>query len=193
MNKNWLAILSLLMTVLLIISTFLFWQDKNIEFIYYNILFFIILLFIAATNRRFNLGGPVLLALLLLVLMHLSGGLIMIDGIRLYDVSLGPLPFDKIHHFVIGMVFAFLTASLFIDALRWKISKPRLFFFFVILAALGFGAIVEIFELIGVTLFHSSGVGDYFNNATDLVADLLGAAAGAAIMLYINGKKVKFF
>jgi len=192
MNRNCLAVMSLLMTIVLIGSTILFWQSRNIEFIYYNILFFIILLFIVTTNRRLNLGVPVLLALSLLVVMHLSAGLLHIDGLRLYDVSFGPLPFDKIHHFVLGSIFAFLTASLFIDTLEWKVKKPRLFFFFVILAALGFGALVEILEFAGFAVFHSPGVGDYVNNATDLVADLFGAAFGAMIMLWIkNGKNLR--
>ncbi|VVB81724.1 Uncharacterised protein [uncultured archaeon] len=192
MNKKWLALLALVMTVILIVSTILFWQDKNIEFIYYNILFFIILSFIVVTNRRLNLGVPVLLALSMLIIIHLSGGLIPVDGARLYDASFGPLPFDKIHHFVLGLVFAFLTASLFIDTLEWKLRKPKLFFFFILLAALGFGSLVEIFEFAGVTFLHSPGVGDYFNNATDLVADLFGAATGAIIMLLIkNGKDLR--
>lgn len=184
--------MSLLMAVILIVSTILFWQSRNIEFIYYNALFFIILLFIVVTNRRLNLGVPVLLALSLLIIMHLSGGLIPVNGARLYDFSFGPLPFDKIHHFVLGLVFAFLTASLFIDTLKWKVAKPKLFFFFIILAALGFGAVVEILEFVGVAVFHSPNVGDYFNNATDLVADLFGAAFGAMIMLLIkNGKNIR--
>ncbi len=192
MNRKCLAVVSLLMTIVLIGSTILFWQNKNVEFVYYNALFFIILLFIVTTNRRLHLGVPVLLALSLLVVMHLSAGLLHIDGLRLYDISVGPLHFDKIHHFVLGSVFAFLTASLFIDALEWKVSKPRLFFFFVVLAALGFGALVEILEFAGFAVFHSPGVGDYVNNATDLVADLFGAAFGAIIMLLVkNGKNLR--
>lgn len=192
MNKSCLALMSLLITVILIVSTILFWQSKNVEFIYYNVLFFLILLFIFFTQRKLNLGVPVLIGLSLLVVMHLSGGLLNIEGLRLYDVSIGPLPFDKIHHFVLGLVFAFLTVSLFIDTLKWKVNKPRLFFFFVLLAALGFGALVEIFEFAGVVFLHSPNVGDYANNATDLVADLFGAAAGAIIMLMMNhGKNIR--
>ncbi|MBW2969577.1 DUF2238 domain-containing protein [Candidatus Woesearchaeota archaeon] len=189
MKTNFVSIVALLMTVVLIVSTVIFWQAKNIEFIYYNILFFIMLVFIVCTQRRLHLGIPVLIGFSVLFIMHLSGGLVVIGNTRLYDMVFKFLPFDKIHHFVLGLVFSFLTVSLFVDVKKWRHKKRALFFFFVVLAALGFGAVVEIMEFVGVMFLGSPGVGDYANNAADLVADLFGAAAGAVIMMLMNNDK----
>jgi hypothetical protein len=52
---------------------------------------------------------------------------------------------------------------------------------------MGGGAVVEIAELIGSTLSDVS-VGDYANNALDLVANAVGAAVGVAVLLVIRGQ-----
>ena len=56
---------------------------------------------------------------------------------------------------------------------------------FTFLVTMGGGAVVEIAELIGSTLSDVS-VGDYANNAFDLVANAVGALLGVILLLFIK-------
>jgi hypothetical protein len=53
------------------------------------------------------------------------------------------------------------------------------------LVVMGGGAVVEIAELIGSTMSGVS-VGDYANNALDLVANATGATVGVALVLWFE-------
>ena len=51
----------------------------------------------------------------------------------------------------------------------------------VVLAVTGVGALNEIFELGAVVFTGSTGVGGYYNNALDLIFNLIGAIIGVMI------------
>lgn len=63
-----------------------------------------------------------------------------------------------------------------------------------ILIALGIGAINELVELGAVVFFGAAeGVGDYMNNAIDIVFNLIGASiACVVIWVHYEKKKLKF-
>ena len=50
--------------------------------------------------------------------------------------------------------------------------------------ALGLGALYEIIELFGVSVLGNQEVGDYMNNALDLVFDFLGAILGGLVISF---------
>jgi hypothetical protein len=56
------------------------------------------------------------------------------------------------------------------------------------LVVMGGGAVVEIAELIGSTI-GGVNVGDYANNALDLAANAVGAAAGVAVVWRMDSRQ----
>jgi hypothetical protein len=56
------------------------------------------------------------------------------------------------------------------------------------LVVMGGGAVVEIAELIGATL-SDVNVGDYANNALDLVANGVGAVVGVAVIRWLEARR----
>jgi len=189
-EKRVMTFLAILITVIIAVSTFVFWRNENTEFVYYNMLFVILFVMFLFANRRLKFRIPVIASLGVVMLMHLSGGLVYIGGTRLYDIPLGPIHYDNLLHLAMGIVFAFISLNLFHRVHSWRDSHPGAFFSFIVLVTLGFGALVEIAEFIGVAFLGAPGVGDYANNARDLVFDMLGAIVGATIMLvWKNGRK----
>ena len=94
-------------------------------------------------------------------------------------------------HFICYVVFALFVYAIIKKALTftsYKYSKIVLFFV-VVLVSEGIGAVNEIIELSTVVFFHSTGVGNYFNNALDLVFNIIGAFVGAWIAITFDKKK----
>lgn len=113
---------------------------------------------------------------------NMLGGVILIDGTTLYLVNvLGPIGFDKVFHFTAaaGLSLAAWEAVERVtgpDAPRGPSGLPLI----VWLTVMGGGAVVEIGEFIGASVGEVN-VGDYANNAMDLVANGLGALLGTAL------------
>jgi len=79
----------------------------------------------------------------------------------------------------------FFVYSVVKNSLKENISKGMTLFIIVLIAE-GIGAINEIIELSTVVFFHTQGVGNYYNNALDLVFNLIGAMLGSIIILNTN-------
>lgn len=117
-------------------------------------------------------------AVSLVGLGNMLGGVLLVDGVPLYTADvIGSLKYDKIYH---------AAASGAMVVIAWEAMKRWAgvgydfggLLLMTFLVVMGGGAIVEIAELIGSTLSDVS-VGDYYNNALDLVAN----GAGAAIVI----------
>lgn len=122
-------------------------------------------------------------AVSLVGLFNMLGGVILVDGQALYLAEvLGPIRYDKVFHALAAMAFAPVAWE---AAKRW--SGPGYhrggLLMFTWLVVMGGGAVVEIAELIG-TAISDVNVGDYGNNALDLVANAVGAAAGVFAVLW---------
>ncbi len=120
-------------------------------------------------------------AVSLVGLGNMAGGVLLVDGVPLYTAALiGDLRYDKIFH---------VLASVALTIVAWEAMKRWAgdgyhhggLLLYTWLVAMGGGAVVEIAELIGSTLSNVS-VGDYGNNALDLVANALGATVGIALV-----------
>jgi uncharacterized membrane protein YjdF len=116
---------------------------------------------------------------------HLAGGLIGLDGDRvLYNAVLAPhLRYDNVVHF-----FGFGVAGV----AAWEALAPRLASrdvgplaagITVWLFGMGIGALNEVVEFAVALNVEESNVGGYLNTGRDLVANMLGAASGALVVV----------
>ena len=174
----------------LLIFTFLAIFEKNYEFLFYILILVLVILVLILYHKKLYLTYPLLVGLTLVGFLHLIGGFVFVKGIRLYDISF--LPFFKYDNLI------HLSASFSITCLAYNMLNPHLdpqvkhdrFLFSLLLLALacGFGALNEVLELGAVVFFHASAqVGGYFNNALDLVFNLIGALL-ACLWIYSHKK-----
>lgn len=121
--------------------------------------------------RHVELPWMLLLFIELGILMHFAGGLLVIDGQRLYDHFALGIRYDKYVHFTNALVAAASVDTIFArKRLRLSGLRPLV----ILLAVLGMGAIIEILEYwVAVTVPHN-GVGDYDNNMQDLIGNFTG-------------------
>jgi len=182
----------------LVLFGFLFVGSRNLEFLAYEgvILFFMGL--IALTDQKVLYPNGLLWSLTLWAQLHLAGGGFLLGGEKLYGRILVPLVGDPYHIFRYDQLVHILGFGV-CTLLAWHLLRPFLkkpdspprggLAFLVVLAGLGFGAINEIVEFSSTVVLAKTGVGDYVNNALDLVADLLGALLALAWMR-LKGRRV---
>jgi hypothetical protein len=116
---------------------------------------------------------------------NMLGGVLLIDGQPLYMTPVvGPILYDKVFH---------AAAAAALTILAWDAMKRWVgvgyhrggIVLFTWLVVMGGGAVVEIAEFIGSSLSDVS-VGDYTNNALDLVANATGAAVALPIVVWLD-------
>jgi len=191
-NKNWLI---LIFTIFYLIAfTFNAFAQHNFEFLYYTILMTALIYIIVAVNKQLHLAFFILVNLSILGFLHLLGGNFYLANIRLYDffVVQGVIRYDNIIH-TYGTFIATLTLySLFSDFIDKRVKQqPSIFSFMLVLMATGIGAANEVLEFFAVVFLGAQEqVGGYFNNALDLVFNILGSIlACVVIYIYQNWQK----
>jgi putative membrane protein len=123
--------------------------------------------------------------LLQLVLMgHLAGRFVVVDGTPLYIAEVLGVGGDKIVHTFNSLVAASFVL-VFFRLLDLKLRGWE--GFVVVMVVAGAGAIIEIIEYVGVVVLPSTHVGSYANNAQDLIANLFGAFVGWGVTRLIIG------
>ena len=167
---------------LLVVFGTVFLLKKNYEFVIYIGVIIACLALITLTFFRVAYSTVTLLGLTIWSLLHMAGGGVYINGVRLYDIILIPLSqtypilrYDQVVH-----TFGFAAATLTMFDLLRPLLKENLRHFIalsivVIMAGLGVGAFNEIVEAIVAATVPQAGVGGYVNTALDLIADLIGA------------------
>lgn len=129
-------------------------------------------------------------AVSLVGLGNMLGGVLLIDGQPLYTTPvLGPVMYDKVFHAVAA---AAMTVLAWEAMKRWSgVGGHRGgLILFTWLVVMGGGAVVEIAEFIGSSLSDVS-VGDYTNNALDLVANATGAAIALPIVVWLDERATR--
>ena len=122
-------------------------------------------------------------AVSLVGLGNMIGGVILVGDQPLYIAEvLGPIRYDKVFHSMAGgaMMIPAWEAMKFWAGDGFHRGGLLLWTW---LAVMGGGAVVEIAELIGSAL-SDVDVGDYGNNALDLVANGVGAVVGVGFVLW---------
>jgi len=167
-------------------------SDNN-EFTYYNFTILAGFVVFVIFYDRIHLEISMLVGLLAIGLLHLAGGNLTIDGTILYQTSFYNIPYDKIVHFFASFVIT-LIAYNFIEETLSKKDRRRTFLvgFIILMIGVGLGTIVEIIEYLSTIIFKETIVGDYINNASDLVANLLGVILALVFSLthFKKGKQL---
>lgn len=159
-----------------------FIAKANYEFVIYIAVIAFFLVVFLATNHKVYYPNALLWALTAWAVMHMAGGAVFINGIKLYEIILIPLSskypifrYDQLVH-IIG--FATATVAMFYilkPLLREQLEGYWALSIIVISAGLGVGALNEIIEFITAVIVSEVGVGGYLNTSLDLVSDLIGA------------------
>jgi uncharacterized membrane protein YjdF len=144
----------------------------DLEFAFYG---FVILAAAAAlwwAFRRFEWEWWILVLTASGVLLHIAASSISVGEGRLYDMHVAGLRFDKIVHFYTAFVTAVFVQRVldFSKVVLGPLRAPA-----VVLIVLGVGASWEIVEYLVLLTIPHNGVGDYHNNLTDLIANLVGS------------------
>lgn len=172
----------------------------NYEFIFYSLIFLLLFELGIYTHKKIQLPAFIVIGLSLLGLIHILGGNVFIGGERLYDKIFlwGLIRYDNIVHFTGSILGTFVLNELFYFLIEEKtIIQRRFYYFSLFLMGLGVGLINEIVELMAVVFLNAqAGVGDYLNNAIDLLYNSIGVIV-AIILLdldwqYRQGRLKKF-
>jgi len=171
----------------------------NQEFIFYIVVVVLLMGAVLAVHRRVQLSQGALWALSVWGLAHMMGGLVTVpegwpvngDSRVLYSLWLipGRLKYDHIVH-----AYGFGTTTWVCwQGLRAILrsgnvpARPTLGMMVLSAAAgLGFGALNEVVEFAAVLLVPETNVGGYFNTGWDLVANSVGAATAAMLILILT-------
>jgi hypothetical protein len=181
------VILGLFTAAYLLGATVYFYSIGNGEFLGYIAGVGALLLIVGLTLPWTRIPAWLLWMLSLLMLLHILGGGVKVGGDVLYAYVVFPLDnpagltflkFDQVVHAYGAGVAAFF-GFYFLRRLGAKGAWGVGFAAFLI--AMGCGAINEIVELIATLTVPESGVGGYFNNAVDLVANAAGAALASLL------------
>jgi hypothetical protein len=179
----------LIFTITYTVALFVYGQvvESPLTNLYTGINIGLFMLF-AILHRWAQWPVPALWAVSLVGLGNMAGGVLLVDGVPLYTAALiGDLRYDKIFHVLAA---AALTIVAWEAMKRWAGDGYHRggLLLYTWLVVMGGGAVVEIAELIGSTLSNVS-VGDYGNNALDLVANALGATVGIALVWWYEHRQ----
>lgn len=161
------------------------------EFLFYIAVVAALMVAVAIIHRRFPLTLPTLWALLAWAALHMAGGMVPLPeptGV-LYNLWLIPpvLKYDQLVH-----AYGFgVTAWVCWQILRQTCRVPPTSFVPLAASALcsmGLGALNEEIEFAATKLVERTNVGDYENNAWDLVFNMTGAVIAVALIRLTHGR-----
>lgn len=166
----------------------------NTEFVFYVVVMVVLGVLITGVHWRVGFSTPLIWALAVWGMLHMAGGLVRVppDNDVLYNLWLvghangRGLKFDQFVH-----AYGFGTATWACwEALRTKLARTRPdipTLTACVLAGEGLGAINEIIEFTATQFMPKTNVGDYANNAWDLVFNLFGCIV-AATVIWLRGR-----
>ena len=193
-RKGQLPIFVFNILLIVVLSTY-FIASANYEFMIYVGVIVFFLVVIIAVNNKVYFPNTVLWGLSIWALLHLLGGSVIVNGKVLYDLILIPLsqryPIFRYDQFVHIFGFGMATLTMFYvlkPLLKNDISKWWSLSIIVVAAGTGMGALNEVVEFIATVFLPKTHVGDYTNNALDLVSNLIGALI-AMLIIRLNRKR----
>ena len=179
------TLLFIFMTVFVYYNRFIMYRGRdNInEFYIYAIIIYSSIHIVWYLLRKINFTTSVLVAVQVGVLMHFAGGLIHIEGVRLYSQIILGIRYDKYVHFANAVAMTLFVCSIMSTKFKSTSENRIITAMITMMVVLGLGAVVEIAEYIVTLTVKNNGVGGYDNNMQDLISNFLGTSI-AVIILY---------
>jgi hypothetical protein len=157
---------------------------KNYEFIGYWIVLVLLFLLVIKSDNKFNFPLIGLWFFSIWSMLHMAGGLIKINSVRLYDFILFNIigdPYFILRYDQVIHAYCYFAISILIYfAMKNYTKDKKALIIFSILSTLGIGLLNEVIEF-GMVIFANAAeaVGGYYNTALDLVFNLIGAVIGS--------------
>lgn len=166
----------------------------NYEFLVYAAVLFFLIGIAARTDKIFHYSSFAKWSFITWLFLHMLGGAVYINGTRLYDtilINIVGAPYYVLKYDQVIHGFCYFVITLFIYSVVLYLAKPKtsklLVMFIAFTASMGISALNEIVELSAVIFFHSeAAVGDYYNNALDLVFNAIGSIIA---LLFTNPRR----
>ena len=154
----------------------------NLEFVAYSVVTGVLLAIIHVTDRHFHYNDWVLWGFALWMLLHILGGLFVVEDKVLYStmlIDLVPAPYSILKYDQVVHAYCYFIVAL----LAWHIVKSNAskdvsfltLAIITVMAATGVGGLNEIIEFLATVFIENVNVGGYENTAIDIVANLIGA------------------
>lgn len=167
----------------------------NTEFVFYVVVMVVLAVMVMTVHWRVGFSTGLIWALSLWGMLHMAGGLVRVGPEKdvLYNLWLigssngKGLKFDQLVH---AYGFGVATWAVW-EALRVKLARRRPdipTLTACVLAGCGLGAMNEIIEFTATQIMPKTNVGDYANNAWDLVFNMAGCVI-AACFIYGCGRR----
>lgn len=154
----------------------------NPEFLAYSIVTAILLAVIHTSDKYYHYNGLVLWGFNLWLVMHILGGLYVVDGHVLYSyvlIDIVKAPYSVLKYDQLVHAYCYFIIALLVWHVVYKISSKNASVLsmklLTVLAATGIGGLNEIIEFLATVFILSVNVGGYENTALDIVANLLGS------------------
>ena len=166
--------------------------DGNYEFLYYTVIMSALILIIVLYHKKLHLSNQILLGLTIVGAMHIFGGNVHIQGVRLYDFWLIPevFKYDNLVHMGSIFVATFVSYNFLAPHLDTNFKHSGVLLSLILVSiSMGIGSFNEVLEL-GAVVFLGAAeqVGNYMNNAIDLVYNLIGSIIACYFIIRYHKK-----
>lgn len=156
--------------------------SHNYEFMIYAAAVLVSVLILHFGDTTFSFASGVLWAFIVWIVLHIGGGLLPVGDGVLYSKVLIPIigePYSLLKYDQVVHTYCYTVITLLLWPVVTHIAKTdaghKTLIFITVLAASGIGGINEIIEFSATVLVPDTNVGNYENNAIDIVANLIGA------------------
>ena len=163
--------------------------QQNYEFMLYAAAVFAFLGIIQWTDSKYHYSSTSLWLVVLWIVLHILGGLWVVDGQVLYSKVLIPIvgePYNILKYDQVVHAFCYFTVTLLMWRVVTSISKPSAsraeLLFVTVLAATAIGGVNEIIEFIATVTVPDTNVGGYENTAIDIISNLVGALLATPLL-----------
>ena len=160
----------------------------NLEFLAYSAVTGILLWIIHLTDKYYSYSKWVLWGFDLWMVLHILGGLWVINGKVLYStvlIDIIPAPYSILKYDQIVHAYCYFIVALLAWHIVSAVAKQQSSFValatITVLAATGVGGLNEIIEFMATVFIENVNVGGYENTAIDIVANLVGALIAVPI------------
>ncbi len=168
----------------------------NMEFVIYAVTVLVVVLLLHWGDRKNDFRPWTIWMFNAWLLMHIIGGLLIVNGHAMYSQMLIPIIGEPYNIFKYDQ-FVHIYCYFAMTPLLWQVlvnhmhegSSIAVMKFFTILAAIGVGGLNEIVEFTATVLVPDVNVGGYINNAIDIVCNSLGALLALPLLKRLPPRK----